>query len=281
MAAALPHVDAFVSGHSLARARRGHRGDRRTALTRRTPWSSRTRSSCRRRSTRSGTRCSTSSASRPACPAPQVLEQTGDDAYKVAVKVKLGPDVDDLQGRRRDRRARRRRAHEATMRAKAKEARGQGTADADDPHGAARAGRRDRGVDRHRHADERQGRGDGPGRDPRRRRLAHGHLREEPRRPRHGRRAGPRARGRRRRRGRGGAGRRAHAGRPRRLALPRRPPGRPPARRPPTPARACRSASSSGRCVAGRLQDPRARAVVAGLLALLVLRLGIAIGRRR
>ena len=33
--------------------------------------------------------------------------------------------------------------------------------------------------------------------------------------------------------------------------------------------------------VAGRLQDPRARAVVAGLVALLLLRVGIAIGRRR
>ena len=33
--------------------------------------------------------------------------------------------------------------------------------------------------------------------------------------------------------------------------------------------------------VAGRLQDPRARAALAGLLALLLLRVGIAIGRRR
>jgi carbon monoxide dehydrogenase subunit G len=65
----------------------------------------------------------------PCMPGAQVLEQTGDDAYKVAVKVKLGPmtmnykgDVEILDkdvG-----------AHQATMRAKAKEARGQGTAQA-------------------------------------------------------------------------------------------------------------------------------------------------------
>ena len=65
----------------------------------------------------------------PCMPGAQVLEQTADDAYKVAVKVKLGPmtmnykgdveivDKDDV-------------SHHATMRAKAKEARGQGTASA-------------------------------------------------------------------------------------------------------------------------------------------------------
>jgi carbon monoxide dehydrogenase subunit G len=66
----------------------------------------------------------------PCMPGAQVLEQTGEDAYKVAVKVRLGPmtmnykgDVEILD---RDAVAR-----QATMRAKAREARGQGTASAD------------------------------------------------------------------------------------------------------------------------------------------------------
>jgi carbon monoxide dehydrogenase subunit G len=65
----------------------------------------------------------------PCMPGAKVLEQTGDDAYKVAVKVRLGPmtmnytgDVEIL-----DKDAA---SHRATMRAKAKEARGQGTAQA-------------------------------------------------------------------------------------------------------------------------------------------------------
>jgi carbon monoxide dehydrogenase subunit G len=65
----------------------------------------------------------------PCMPGAKVLEQTGDDAYKVAVKVRLGPmtmnytgDVEIL-----DKDAA---SHQATMRAKAKEARGQGTAQA-------------------------------------------------------------------------------------------------------------------------------------------------------
>jgi carbon monoxide dehydrogenase subunit G len=66
----------------------------------------------------------------PCMPGAQVLEQTGDDAYKVAVKIKLGPmtmnykgDVEILDKDASNR--------QATMRAKAKEARGQGTASAD------------------------------------------------------------------------------------------------------------------------------------------------------
>jgi carbon monoxide dehydrogenase subunit G len=66
----------------------------------------------------------------PCMPGAQVLEQTGDDAYKVAVKIKLGPmtmnykgDVEIL--------AKDAGTRQATMRAKAKEARGQGTASAD------------------------------------------------------------------------------------------------------------------------------------------------------
>jgi carbon monoxide dehydrogenase subunit G len=65
----------------------------------------------------------------PCMPGAQVLERTGDDAYKVSVKVKLGPismlykgDVEILE---RDTST-----HRALMRAKAMEARGQGTAEA-------------------------------------------------------------------------------------------------------------------------------------------------------
>ena len=66
----------------------------------------------------------------PTVPGAKVLEKTSDTAYKVAIKVKVGPmsmtykgDVeiverDDAQ-------------HRAVMRARAKESRGQGTADAD------------------------------------------------------------------------------------------------------------------------------------------------------
>jgi carbon monoxide dehydrogenase subunit G len=65
----------------------------------------------------------------PCMPGAQVLEQTGDDAYKVAVKVKLGPMTMNYKGDveivEKDASA-----HQATMRAKAKEARGQGTASA-------------------------------------------------------------------------------------------------------------------------------------------------------
>jgi uncharacterized protein len=65
----------------------------------------------------------------PCVPGAQVLEQTGDNAYKVAIKVRLGPvsmtysgDVEIVE---QDDLARR-----AVMSAKAKESRGQGTADA-------------------------------------------------------------------------------------------------------------------------------------------------------
>ncbi len=65
----------------------------------------------------------------PCMPGAEVLEKTGDDAYKVAIKVKVGPmsmtykgDVEIVE---RDDAAR-----TATLRAKAKESRGQGTADA-------------------------------------------------------------------------------------------------------------------------------------------------------
>jgi uncharacterized protein len=65
----------------------------------------------------------------PCMPGAQVLEQTGEDAYKVAVKVRLGPMTMNYKGDVEilDKDAE---AHQATMRAKAKEARGQGTASA-------------------------------------------------------------------------------------------------------------------------------------------------------
>jgi uncharacterized protein len=66
----------------------------------------------------------------PTVPGAQVLEQTGDDAYKVAIKVKVGPMSMTYRGEveiaERDDDA-----HRAVMKARAKEARGQGTADAD------------------------------------------------------------------------------------------------------------------------------------------------------
>ena len=66
----------------------------------------------------------------PTVPGAKVLERTGDNVYKVAIRVKVGPmsmtykgDVEIVE--RDDT------AHRAVMRARAKESRGQGTADAD------------------------------------------------------------------------------------------------------------------------------------------------------
>lgn len=66
----------------------------------------------------------------PCMPGAQVLEHGTHDAYKVAVRVKLGPMTMNYTGDVEivDRDAG---THRATMRAKAKEARGQGTASAD------------------------------------------------------------------------------------------------------------------------------------------------------
>ena len=65
----------------------------------------------------------------PCVPGAQVLEQTGEDSYKVGIKVKLGPVSQQYKGDvevvERDEKA-----HTATMSAKAREARGQGTANA-------------------------------------------------------------------------------------------------------------------------------------------------------
>lgn len=66
----------------------------------------------------------------PTVPGAQVLEKTSDTAYKVGIKVKLGPmtmqykgDVEIVEADAS--------AHRAVMKARAKESRGQGTADAD------------------------------------------------------------------------------------------------------------------------------------------------------
>src|SRR3954463_11260829 len=66
----------------------------------------------------------------PTVPGAQVLERTGDDAYKVAIKVKVGPMSMTYNGEveitDRDESA-----HRAVMKARGKGAGGQGTADAD------------------------------------------------------------------------------------------------------------------------------------------------------
>src|SRR4051794_36425984 len=66
----------------------------------------------------------------PTVPGASVLERTGEDAYKVAIKVKVGPMSmtykGDVEITSRDPAI-----HRAVMRARAKESRGQGTANAD------------------------------------------------------------------------------------------------------------------------------------------------------
>src|ERR671929_766628 len=66
----------------------------------------------------------------PTVPGAQVLDRVGDDAYQVAIKVKVGPMSMTYRGEveitERDELA-----HRAVMKARAKESRGQGTADAD------------------------------------------------------------------------------------------------------------------------------------------------------
>jgi uncharacterized protein len=65
----------------------------------------------------------------PCVPGARVVERTGDNAYKVAIKVKVGPVAmtynGDVEIAEQDPAA-----HRALLRARAKEARGQGTADA-------------------------------------------------------------------------------------------------------------------------------------------------------
>src|SRR3712207_9419328 len=78
----------------------------------------------------------------PTVPGAQVLERVGDDAYKVAIKVRVGPmsmqyrgDVEIVDTDPA--------SHTATLRARARETRGQGNADADVQIG--RASCRERG----------------------------------------------------------------------------------------------------------------------------------------
>src|SRR4051812_27677255 len=65
----------------------------------------------------------------PCVPGAEVLDKTGDDAYQVAIKVKVGPISMTYKGNveivERDEEQ-----HRAVMRARARETRGQGTADA-------------------------------------------------------------------------------------------------------------------------------------------------------
>src|SRR3954465_7357577 len=65
----------------------------------------------------------------PCVPGAEVLEKTGDDAYQIAIKVRVGPISMTYRGNveivERDETA-----HRAVMRARARETRGQGTADA-------------------------------------------------------------------------------------------------------------------------------------------------------
>src|ERR671914_1400392 len=66
----------------------------------------------------------------PTVPGATVLERTGDNAYRVAIKIRVGPMSMTYRGQveitERDDSA-----HRAVMKARAKESRGQGTADAD------------------------------------------------------------------------------------------------------------------------------------------------------
>jgi carbon monoxide dehydrogenase subunit G len=65
----------------------------------------------------------------PCMPGAEVLERTGDDAYKVGIRVKVGP-ISMLYRGQVEIIERDDSTHVAMMRAKAREARGQGTADA-------------------------------------------------------------------------------------------------------------------------------------------------------
>ena len=66
----------------------------------------------------------------PTVPGAQVLERVSDDAYKVSIKVRVGP-MSMLYRGEVEITDRDEAAHRAVMKARAKESRGQGTADAD------------------------------------------------------------------------------------------------------------------------------------------------------
>ncbi len=198
----------------------------------------------------------------PCMPGAQVLEQTGEDAYKVAVKVRLGPMsmlyTGDVEIVERDEQA-----HEASMRAKAKESRGQGTAAAQirmvlrERDGGTAASI----VTEMQMSGKAAAMGQGVIKDVAAsltdtfaRNLAA--MVSGPATP-----AAP-----------------AAPPAPGAAAVPAPPP--PPAPEPVADA-SLPVAQIARSVVAGRMQDPRARAIAAGLLALALLRIGIAIGRRR
>ena len=191
------------------RAPRGRRGDRPTTTREERHMKFENAFVVRPRSTRSGRRCWTWSASRPACPAPRCWSRPATTPTRSRIKVKVGPMSMKYKGEveivERDDAAQTR-----DVRAKAKETRGQGTADAH-VHMALSGEEGDARTRRSRPTSqlERQGRRDGPGRDRGRVGEARGDLRRQPRRDargcRHGRgasnggRCGPRARDGRRR----------------------------------------------------------------------------------
>ncbi|MEA2341467.1 MAG: uncharacterized protein QOG11_1544 [Solirubrobacteraceae bacterium] len=207
----------------------------------------------------------------PCMPGAQVLEQTGADAYKVAVKVKLGPmsmlykgDVEIVE---RDAET-----HEASMQAKAKESRGQGTASAQirmalrEQDGGTAASI----VTEMQMSGKAAAMGQGVIRDVAAsltdtfaKNLAGMVTAGEPVPP-------------------------SSAAAPPNGAEPRPDEAKEPVAAgtaPPQPATEAEASLPVGRIaaavVSGRLQDPRALAVAAGLLAAVFLRIGIAIGRRR
>jgi uncharacterized protein len=196
----------------------------------------------------------------PCMPGASVTERTSDDAYKVAVKVKLGPmsmlykgDVEIV--------SRDPEAHEAAMEAKARESRGQGTASAQirmalTEHDGGTAASI---VTEMQMSGKAAAMGQGVIKDVAAKltdTFAH-NLAELVS---------------------GGANGAAAARPPEPAAAPPEPVRRVEAE----PAEASLPVADVARSVvAGRLADPRARAIAGGLVALLLLRIGVAIGRRR
>jgi carbon monoxide dehydrogenase subunit G len=198
----------------------------------------------------------------PCMPGAQVLEQTGEDAYKVAVKVRLGPMsmlyTGDVEIVSRDEEA-----HEASMQAKAKESRGQGTASAQirmalhEQNGGTAASI----VTEMQMSGKAAAMGQGVIKD------VAGSLTDTFARNLAAMVSGP------------APATEPEPEQPSAGAAPASPRQDPPVREAPEDA-SLPVGQIARSVVAGRLQDPRARTIAGGLLALLILRLGIAIGRR-
>ena len=197
----------------------------------------------------------------PCMPGAQVLEQTGEDAYKVAVKIKLGPMTMNYKGDVAivDKDAA---AHSATMRAKAKEARGQGTATANIRMALieAEAGTQASILTEMQMSGKAAAMGQGVIKD------VAGSLTDTFARNLAAMVTAPEAA-------------------PETAPEPEQPvagaASTPPPPAPEAPIDASLPVGQIARSIVlGRLEDPRARAVAGGLLALLLLRIGIAIGRR-